>query len=492
MKNVSIPWRIVASFTIILVLMTGMAVTDYSRLVQIDAEMASVENSALNGLADASALSRAWSESLMLITQHIQAPDGSGAEDALRQNAKFVSQAIAHAQASATTPSAYRTVEEFRAAYADYVETQPQVIRETADPARRTQGLTLFGQRLLPAYQRGEVAIHGLLEMHRDAARVSVGRLSANVTAAVGSTKTAILVELFGALALSIGCCVGLVLSITRSLATVNNSVTEISATTREQQATANEVAATTAEIGATSREISATSKELVRTMNDVSQAAEQSAAIAGNGQTALTQMEQSMRSVIDAAGSVTTKLATLNEKAGDISQVVVTITKVADQTNLLSLNAAIEAEKAGEYGRGFAVVATEIRRLADQTAVATHDIDRMVKAMQSAVSSGVMSMDKFSEEVRRGMESIQDVSGQLSDVIHRTQSLAPRFEVVTEGMQAQVTGAEQITESLLQLSEAARQTVDSIRQSNSAIEDLRKAAQALGTGVAKLNLQPA
>jgi methyl-accepting chemotaxis protein WspA len=103
-----------------------------------------------------------------------------------------------------------------------------------------------------------------------------------------------------------------------------------------------------------------------------------------------------------------------------------------------------------------------------------------------------VMSMDKFSEEVRRGMESIQDVSGQLSDVIHRTQSLAPRFEVVTEGMQAQVTGAEQITESLLQLSEAARQTVDSIRQSNSAIEDLRKAAQALGTGVAKLNLQPA
>ena len=77
------------------------------------------------------------------------------------------------------------------------------------------------------------------------------------------------------------------------------------------------------------------------------------------------------------------------------------TITKVADQTNLLSLNAAIEAEKAGEHGRGFAVVATEIRRLADQTAIASYDIEQLVKEMQSAVSAGVMGMDKFSEEVR-------------------------------------------------------------------------------------------
>ena len=72
----------------------------------------------------------------------------------------------------------------------------------------------------------------------------------------------------------------------------------------------------------------------------------------------------------------------------------------MADQTNLLSLNAAIEAEKAGEYGLGFAVVAMEIRRLADQTAVATYDIEKMVKEMHSAVAAGVMGMDKFSDEV--------------------------------------------------------------------------------------------
>src|SRR6201999_4020148 len=110
-------------------------------------------------------------------------------------------------------------------------------------------------------------------------------------------------------------------------------------------------------------------------------------------------------------------KLTVLSEKAGNINQVVTTITKVADQTNLLSLNAAIEAEKAGEYGRGFAVVATEIRRLADQTAVATYDIEQMVKEIQSAVATGVMGMDKFSQEVRRGVGEVQQVSWQPAQI---------------------------------------------------------------------------
>jgi methyl-accepting chemotaxis protein WspA len=100
------------------------------------------------------------------------------------------------------------------------------------------------------------------------------------------------------------------------------------------------------------------------------------------------------------------------------------------------------------------------------------------------------MSMDKFSEQVRRGMQVVQDVGGQLTQVIHQTQALAPRFEAVTEGMQAQATGAEQITEALSQLSEAARQTVESLRQSNTAIEDLNHVALALQGGVSRFTLR--
>ena len=164
----------------------------------------------------------------------------------------------------------------------------------------------------------------------------------------------------------------------------------------------------------------------------------------------------------------------------------------MADQTNLLSLNAAIEAEKAGEYGRGFAVVATEIRRLADQTAVATYDIEQMVKEIQSAVAAGVMGMDKFSEEVRRGMQEVQQVGGQLSQVIQQVQALAPRVESVNDGMQAQATGAEQITQALTQLSEAAQQTVESLRQSGQAIDELNRVAIGLRGGVSRFTLQAA
>ncbi|AJK50332.1 methyl-accepting chemotaxis protein [Burkholderia plantarii] len=270
----------------------------------------------------------------------------------------------------------------------------------------------------------------------------------------------------------------------------VTTSVAEIAATSREQQATANETAATTTEIGATSREIFATSRDLLRTMNEVSSVAEQSASLAGLSQSGLTQMGETMRSVMDAAGSVNAKLAILNEKALNINQVVATITKVADQTNLLSLNAAIEAEKAGEYGRGFAVVATEIRRLADQTAVATYDIEQTVKEIQSAVSAGVMGMDKFSEEVRRGMLDVQQVGSQLSQIIHEVQTLAPRFQLVNEGMQTQASGAEQITQALSQLSEAAQQTAESLRQSSQAIDDLTLVANALRTSVSRFKVE--
>ena len=105
-------------------------------------------------------------------------------------------------------------------------------------------------------------------------------------------------------------------------------------------------------------------------------------------------------------------------KKASGINSVVTTITKVADQTNLLSINAAIEAEKAGEAGRGFLVVAREIRRLADQTAVATLDIEQMVRQMQAAVSAGVMEMDKFREDVRGGIMQTSEISGQMGQIL--------------------------------------------------------------------------
>lgn len=280
-----------------------------------------------------------------------------------------------------------------------------------------------------------------------------------------------------------------LVAQVQRSGIQVTSSATEIAATAKQQEATVSEQAATVNEVVTTATEISATAKELVSTMDEVAKVAEGTASSAVSGQAGLRKMESTMSQVVDASASIAAKLEVLNEKASNINTVVTTITKVADQTNLLSLNAAIEAEKAGEYGLGFAVVAREIRRLADQTAVATWDIEQMVKEMQTAVTAGVMSVEKFTEEVRRSVDEVNVVSAQLTQIIEQVQALTPRFESVHEGMHFQSQGAEQIKNAIIQLSESAQQTVESLRQSHSSIEHLNEAAHRLQNGVSKFKV---
>src|SRR5262249_55567030 len=158
-----------------------------------------------------------------------------------------------------------------------------------------------------------------------------------------------------------------------------------------EQNGTVQSFNAATTEIAASVRQITATGADLHSTMCEVQQRACEASTLADAGRSGLQQMEGTMQQLSGATGSISAKLGTIREKTDGINLLVTTITKVADQTNLLSINAAIEGEKAGEAGRGFLVVAREIRRLADQTALATLDIEQMVRHMQQAVHAGVM-----------------------------------------------------------------------------------------------------
>ncbi len=237
---------------------------------------------------------------------------------------------------------------------------------------------------------------------------------------------------------------------------------------------------ASTHQVTSAAQEIAATSSQLVQTMENVSALSQNTAQTATQNQEDLIQMEGTMRRLADSTQSISTKLGTISEKANNINAIVATITKVADQTNLLSLNAAIEAEKAGEYGLGFSVVAKEIRRLADQTAIATIDIEQMVKEMQSAVSTGVMEMDKFSQEVGQGVNDVGMIISQLGQVIEQVQDLTPRFESVNQGMELQAESATQISESMIQLSNTSHETGEALVAIKSAISELTIAEQDL------------
>lgn len=267
----------------------------------------------------------------------------------------------------------------------------------------------------------------------------------------------------------------------------LTTSTAEIAGTAKEQEITIVEQESTTREIATTAKEISATTKDFAKTMKEISGAAENTSSLATSGKEGLHQMEMTMRQMVEAASNIAAKLAILNDKASTITTVVTTIAKVADQTNLLSLNAAIEAEKAGEHGKSFTVIAREIRRLADQTAHATVDIDKMVNEMISAVSAGVMGVDKFTDEIHTGVNQVTNAREQLGKIIEQVQQLTGSFENVNEGMQAQFLRANQINESILQLSETAQQTSESIRQSHKAIDQLNNAAQELQTMVSSI-----
>lgn len=265
----------------------------------------------------------------------------------------------------------------------------------------------------------------------------------------------------------------------------VTTSATQIAASAREQEATGVEQAQTSVEVLSTTREISANTAQLLRTMEEATEVADYTTNATTEAQDNLKRMDQTMQQMVAATDSIGAKLAALSEKASNINGVLTTITKVADQTNILSLNAAIEAEKAGEAGRGFAVVASEIRRLADQTSVSTWDIEQMLKDMQSAVSASVMGMDKFAEEIRRSVGEARRVAEQLSSMTEQVRKLPPRFDMVLQGMQSQAVGASQITETMMQLSDASQQTVDSLKATSEAVHQLQYAAGDLQQSVA-------
>jgi methyl-accepting chemotaxis protein WspA len=543
MMNLTVRNRIIVSFLLIIAILVLLAGASFARLVQIEDETDDMLNDSVPGAYYISKVQSEWAGH-MLETRRLLLNIISGADvDMLANHTEQfttiedrLNELIERYKATIKDDEDHKQLARFNELHQQYLKTHDQLIEQLQE--RSPQVAREFAsEKLFPLWDQAQASLNAMIDLNRQLSEQAASVIRDEVRVLESALLLAILLaavvaaicgwllmraittpvdrivtslkalesgdlsakldlhrrDEFNAIELGFNSMVGelknLVGNAQRSAVQMTTSVTEIAATSRQQQATATETAATTTEIGATSREIAATSRDLVRTMGEVSDTAEQTSILAGTGQLGLARMEEIMHQVMGAADVVNGKLSILNEKAGNITQVVTTIVKVADQTNLLSLNAAIEAEKAGEYGKGFAVVAVEVRRLADQTAVATYDIEQMVREIQSAVSAGVMGMDKFSEEVRRGIGEMAQMGDQLSQIIQQVQALAPRIQMVNEGMQAQSTGAEQINQALVQLGEASSQTVDSLRQAGAAIDELNQVANNLRVGVSRFKV---
>lgn len=318
------------------------------------------------------------------------------------------------------------------------------------------------------------------------ASRVADGDLTVRVPDASESDESGRLLTAIQAMTTSLH---SLVARVRQASNMLSASTAEFTKAGRQQDRHIGGLRDSAVQIAGGARSISETSADLMSTMESVNAVAGQAAQVAEGGRSLLEGMQGAMQQLQQGTVSISTRLGAIREKTSDISGVVTTITKIADQTNLLSINAAIEAEKAGDQGLGFMVLAREIRRLADQTAAATLDIEQMVRHMQSAVSAGVMEMDGFAAQVERGVGVTAQVGTQLGQIIGQVKSLSERFDAVNHGMRSQSQGARQISEAMTQLMAGAQAGADALPEFNASIAGLRDAADSLTQEISRFKL---
>lgn len=256
-----------------------------------------------------------------------------------------------------------------------------------------------------------------------------------------------------------------------RDLSSVAGEVRE---TATNQHRVVQDLSSSAAEIAAAVEQMSATGRQLATTASDVASVADQTADRAERGREGLDRMRDAIGGVESTSRAVSDRLAEIRERADGVGAVVVAITRVANRTNLLSINAAIEAEKAGPHGRGFQVVAAEIGRLADQTAAAALEVESIVTSMQGSVAEGAASMQGLSQVVSGSVEIASTVADDLAAILESVASLRDNFGELRGGIEAQSDGAMQIRDAMRHLAasaETARAIVERLRQAGDRLE---------------------
>jgi len=269
----------------------------------------------------------------------------------------------------------------------------------------------------------------------------------------------------------------------------VSSTVNQISASARELEATIAEQAALTNEVSASSREIAQTSQRLANTTDNLNHMATDTNNIAIGGLDKLDDIRSNLDNMLSSSTGIYEKLDIIKNKTKNINNIVTAITKVANQTNLLSLNASIEAERAGDAGSGFAIVAREIRRLADQTSIAALDIEKLIQEMQKAVSEGTEFIITYTNDNKKGAEKVNQIMEEIKGIIERISLLPNQVSDLKLGMDNQSESATQISDSMKQLNSATQQTRDAVYEFNSASKNLRSAIENLNVEIQKFHI---
>lgn len=248
-------------------------------------------------------------------------------------------------------------------------------------------------------------------------------------------------------------------------------SITESADRTLQQQNSEIEQAATAV------TEMSAAVEEVARNANSTSEAAKQSSLAADLGNQKVTETLTAMRGLTGLVEVSSGQVKELAGQAQDITKVLSVIRAIAEQTNLLALNAAIEAARAGEQGRGFAVVADEVRALAHRTQTSTQEIEQMISTIQAGSSAAVESMHKSTVEVYNTRDTAEQAGQSLRQIIDSVLEINDRNIQIATASEEQAHVARDVDRSLISIRDLAIQSTEGTRQTLTASNELSRLA---------------
>lgn len=244
------------------------------------------------------------------------------------------------------------------------------------------------------------------------------------------------------------------------------------SAVTQQEQVTSQQ-ASSVNQITTTVEELNASSKQVFTKSEFLAQQSKESLYIAQEGQKAVEKSIAEMNQIKNKVGTIAEEVLTLSEKTNQIGMIINVVEDIANKTDMLALNASIEAAKAGEHGKGFAVVASEVRSLADQSKKATEKISTLIQEIQSSVNSTVLATEEGAKKVDAGVSHILEVGSTINNSINTIQTTADSANEISIASRQESLANDQVAEAMTHINTGMKET-------SNAIKDLHLIAQNL------------
>jgi methyl-accepting chemotaxis protein len=264
----------------------------------------------------------------------------------------------------------------------------------------------------------------------------------------------------------------------------------EISSSATQQAQSADTQKDQTAQVATAMQEMSSTVLQVSENSNKAAEASRQAAETARHGGSIVEETLNKIRAIAESAAAVARKIDELGKGSDQIGRIIGVIDDIADQTNLLALNAAIEAARAGEQGRGFAVVADEVRKLAERTTTATKEIAQMIKNIQDETKTAVAVMEQGTKQVEDGVKSTAQAGDALKEIIHTSEQVGEMITHIATAATEQSSATEQINKNMEEIAKLVKESAVGAQQSAKACQDLSGLALDLQKMVGNFKLE--